>query len=196
MDLNNMSTQTTQVDQKQTNNGQFRSVNELTQRNIETIAEMERSAKAERSPIDKITDLIAAFCGSTTFVWVHIIWFGGWLVLNLMPIKKHFDPFPFSLLTLVVSLESIFLTVFVLISQNQQGVIAERRNHLDLQVNLIAEQENSKMLSMLKDIMDHLGIENSDPEVEVLREETRPDQMAQQIKETIEQTDKPKDAAK
>ncbi len=188
-----MAKRTPPTDPNQTNIDQFRSLGELTQKNIVTIAEMEKAAKADRNFVDKAVNYVARFCGSTTFVWVHITWFGGWITYNLLPIKKHFDPFPFSLLTLMVSLEAIFLTVFVLISQNQQGVIAERRNHLDLQVNIIAEQENSKMLVMLSDIMAHLGIENNDPEIEVLREATNPETMAEQIRQTFEQTNETAD---
>ena len=163
------------------------SVEQLTQRNIETIAEMERAAEAERTNIDRFTDAIAGFCGSMGFVWAHIAWFGGWIALNTLPRAKHIDPCAFALLTLVTSLEAIFLTAFVLISQNRQGIIAERRNHLDLQINLLAEQENSKMMAMLSDVMSHLGIVAKDPEADVLQEATRPEEMAQQIKQTIEQ---------
>ena len=91
------------------------------------------------------------------------------------PYIKHIDPFPFQFLTLVVSLEAIFLTTFIMISQNRQGRIAERRNHLDLQINLLAEQENSKMLAMLDAIMEHLGIKDTDPDVRILEEATQPD---------------------
>jgi uncharacterized membrane protein len=165
-----------------------RDFEELTQRNIQSIAELERVAQAERTKMDRITDGIAGFCGSIASVWVHIAWFGGWIVLNSFPGVKHIDPFPFAFLTFVTSLEAIFLTTFVLISQNRQGLIAERRNHLDLQINMISEQENSKMLQMLDEIRQSLGVSRADPEVNALQEQTRPEQMAQQIKETIEES--------
>ena len=84
-----------------------------------------------------------------TFVWVHVIWFGGWILLNSIPGIPHFDPFPFTFLTLIVSLEAIFLSTFILISQNLETRISERRSHLDLQLNMLSEQENTKMIAIL-----------------------------------------------
>ena len=122
------------------------------------------------------------------FVYVHIVWFGLWVLSNapFMPKAFRFDPFPFQFLTLVVSLEAIFLSTFILISQNRQGHMSERRNHLDLQINLLSEQENSKMLMMLESIQQKLGIEDTDPEVHILEEATQPEMMAAQIERIIE----------
>ena len=86
--------------------------------------------------------MIANFCGSMTFVWIHVGWFGGWIVINAAT-RFQFDPFPFTFLTLVVSLEAIFLSTFILISQNQETRMTERRNHLDLQINMLAEKEDT-----------------------------------------------------
>src|SRR5689334_10440728 len=149
------------------------SVDELTARNIQTIAALEEEASKKRTRTDVIADVIAGFCGSMTFVWVHILWFGLWILINTFPsVPKnwHFDPFPFQFLTLTVSLEAIFLTTFIMISQNRQGQIADRRNYLDLQINLLAEQENSKLLAMMEAIMQHLNIPGDDREVRILEE--------------------------
>lgn len=162
------------------------SAEELTRNNVETISKLEHAASAKRTRGDVIADTIAGFCGRMIFVWVHIVWFGIWIPVNTLPHIKHFDPFPFQFLTLVVSLEAIFLTTFVMISQNRQGKIADRRNHLDLQINLLAEQENSKMLSMLEAIMKHLDVPEEDPEVRILEEVTRPDKMMEQIQQVME----------
>jgi uncharacterized membrane protein len=162
------------------------SAEELTRNNIEAISKLEHAASAKRTRGDVIADTIADFCGRMTFVWVHIAWFGIWIPINTLPHIKHFDPFPFQFLTLVVSLEAIFLTTFVMISQNRQGRIADRRNHLDLQINLLAEQENSKMLAMLEAIMTHLDVPEDDPEVRILEEATRPDMMMEQIQQVME----------
>ncbi|MCW3100750.1 MAG: hypothetical protein JWL77_6368 [Chthonomonadaceae bacterium] len=159
---------------------------ELTRNNVEAISKLEHAASAKRTRGDVIADVIANFCGRITFVWVHIAWFGLWIPINTLPHIKHFDPFPFQFLTLVVSLEAIFLTTFVMISQNRQGKIADRRNHLDLQINLLAEQENSKMLAMLEAIMQHLNVPEEDPEVRILEEVTRPDKMMEQIQQVME----------
>jgi uncharacterized membrane protein len=159
-----------------------RSVDELTQRNVEIIRNLEEAAKRERSPSDVVAEAIANFCGSMKFVWVHIFWFGGWVFINVIPGIKHLDPFPFNFLTLVVSLEAIFLSTFILISQNHDTRISERRNHLDLQINLLSEQENTKMIAMLQAIAEKVGADWShDPHLEALVEETAPERVAQQI---------------
>src|SRR5690348_13943159 len=101
---------------RQRRNGQ--SVQELTRQNVAKVSELEESARDQRTPTDRIAEAIARFCGSMTFVWVHVIWFGGWILLNLIPGLHHVDPFPFTFLTLIVSLEAIFLSTFILISQN------------------------------------------------------------------------------
>jgi uncharacterized membrane protein len=167
-------------------------VAELTQRNITTIATLETAANARRTKTDVIADAIAAFCGSMRFVWVHIAWFGFWLGVNtlaIFPKRWRFDPFPFQFLTLIVSLEAIFLSTFILISQNRQALTAERRNHLDLQINLLSEQENSKMLAMMEAMMKHMGLPDTDPEVHILEEATQPGKLVEQIEQTIEHSE-------
>ena len=161
---------------------------DLTRRNIETIARLDKAAQNERTAADCVADAVAAFCGNMKFVWVHIVWFGLWILAGTLSGIKHFDPYPFQFLTLVVSLEAIFLTTFVMISQNRQSRTADRRNHLDLQINLLAEQENSKMLSMLAAILEHLGIEDTDPDAHTMEEATQPDKLVRQIENIIEKS--------
>ena len=159
-----------------------RSVDDLTQRNVELIRQLEESAKRERTRSDLIAGAIANFCGSMTFVWVHVVWFGAWVVINSTPGIRHLDPFPFTFLTLVVSLEAIFLSTFILISQNHDTKISERRNHLDLQINLLSEQENTKMIIMLQAIAATVGAEiDQDPHLRALSEETEPGKLVRQI---------------
>ncbi len=158
------------------------SADDLMQRNVELICKLEESAKQERTRTDLIAEGIARFCGSMTFVWVHVVWFGGWIVINLLPRLPHVDPFPFTFLTLVVSLEAIFLSTFILISQNHDTRISERRNHLDLQINLLSEQENTKMIAMLQAIAAKVGAEvDEDPHLQALSEETEPEKLVRQI---------------
>ena len=163
------------------------SVDELTQRNIEAVRQLEEAAKEERTASDRVAEVIAKFCGSMTFVWVHVVWFGIWVLINVMPGLPHIDPFPFTFLTLVVSLEAIFLSTFILISQNHDTKISERRNHLDLQINLLSEQENTQMLTMLRAIAEKVGVDLSrDDQVRAMSEETKPQQLVKQIKEREE----------
>ena len=160
------------------------SFEQLTQRNIEVVRKLEEAANEQRTTSDHIARMIARFCGSMTFVWVHVIGFGGWIALNLVPGVKHIDPFPFTFLTFIVSLEAIFLSTFILISQNQDTRISERRNHLDLQINLLSEQENTKMLMMLQVIAEKLGAEiEPDEDVTVLAQDTELEKVVAQIEE-------------
>lgn len=162
------------------------SVDDLTQRNVEAILQLEEAAKNQRTRSELIAESIARFCGSMRFVWVHVFWFSAWIFINLMPGIKHIDPFPFTFLTLVVSLEAIFLSTFILISQNHDTQISERRNHLDLQINLLSEQENTKMIEMLTAIAEKVGADVHDPHLEQLRQETQPEKLAEQIEQREE----------
>jgi uncharacterized membrane protein len=160
-------------------------VDQLTERNVSLIAQLDDAAKAKRSFTDRVVDQITGFCGRMAFVWVHVVWFSIWITLNLTH-KVSFDPYPFNLLTLTVSLEAIFLSTFILISQNRQGRLSERRSHLDLQINLLSEQENTKMLTMLVAIQKHLGIHDKQPDTKILLESTEPQKMVEQIETLIE----------
>lgn len=150
-------------------------LSEIVEENIKTIADIEQAAHNLRTPVDKIADKIAGYCGSLTFLWVHCILFLGWLIINWLPQFKttlRFDAPPFGILILVVSLESIFLSAFILISQNRQQKLAEQRNHLDLQINLLAEQESSHIIVMLTSILKHHGIILPDGDTMALQSQT------------------------
>ncbi|CAN5561413.1 DUF1003 domain-containing protein [soil metagenome] len=156
---------------------------ELTDRNIRAMLQLENAAKANRCRSDIVADAVAQFCGTMTFVWVHVVLFTAWILLNTLPEVRHVDPFPFTFLTLMVSLEAIFLSAFILVSQNLETRATERRNQLDLQINLLTEQENTKILQMLEKISTKLGIDMSDedPSLQMLEKATRPDQLVDQI---------------
>jgi uncharacterized membrane protein len=164
-------------------------VEELTETNVKTILQLEATAKDNQTISERLAEKIASFCGSMTFVWLHVILFGSWILINSLPGFNHFDGFPFTFLTLVVSLEAIFLSTFILISQNQETSLTERRNHLDLQINLLTEQENTKMLQILKQISEKLGVEvDDDPTVQILEQATRPEKLVEQIMQATEQS--------
>ena len=162
-------------------------VDQLTERNVSTIAELEKAAHARQTFTDVVADRITRFCGSMTFVWVHVVWFVGWIVGNTALPIQPIDPYPFSFLTLVVSLEAIFLSTFIMISENRKSRIDERRSHLDLQINLLAEQENTKMLTLLEALARKMGVDpKEDPDIEVLEQATRPEKLVEQIDASIE----------
>jgi uncharacterized membrane protein len=126
--------------------------------NVETIAKLEADAASNQGPLHRVSSRISRFTGSAWFVVSHVAWFGGWVAANMMT-PHPVDPYPFTFLTFLVSLEAIFLSSFVLISQNQMEQQAHRRAALDLQINLLAEKEMTKVLSGVMAIGAYLGIE-------------------------------------
>jgi uncharacterized membrane protein len=158
------------------------SADDLTEKNVRAIVELERAAKRNRSVSQRVAHSVAAFCGTMAFFWIHVAWFAGWILFNTVHGVRHLDPFPFTFLTLLVSLEAIFLSTFILISQNEETRLAERRNALDLQINLLTEQENTKMLQMLAAIGARLKVRfDDDPALSVLEQATHPKKLAEQI---------------
>jgi uncharacterized membrane protein len=166
-----------------------RSVATHLERNVKAIAKLERNAIQERSPADRLSDGITWVAGSAGFVMAHIVFFTVWITLNVGLIRSVpiFDPYPFSFLTLVVSLEAIFLAIFVLMSQNRAARLADRRAHLDLQVDLLAERELTVMLHMLralcakeKVVLDDVGTDVND-----LLEETDVNELASNLDEKL-----------
>jgi uncharacterized membrane protein len=158
------------------------SVEALLKSNVEAIRRLDVKALRPQSTTDRLAARIERFAGSPAFIWLHVAWFAAWIVANTVAPTRHFDPFPFTFLTLVVSLEAIFLSAFILMSQNVASMVSERRNQLDLQINLLAEQENTKLLKLLVQIGKHLGVQDcEDPDVKVLEKATRPEQLATQI---------------
>ena len=157
---------------------------DLTRENVQAMHRLDELAIQKRSTADRVAEFVARFCGSIAFVWIHAILFTAWIVWNVMPGLPHFDAYPFTFLTLCVSLEAIFLSSFILISQNYEMRISDRRSRLDLQINLLAEQENTKMLQMLSRISKKLGMgDEDDPEIRALEEATRPETLARQIED-------------
>ena len=171
-------------------------VSEITRENVRTVKELEQLAVANPSFADRTASFVARFCGSIHFVWVHAVVFGGWIAVNAFPGLPHWDPYPFTFLTMWASMESIFIAAFILISQNYAMRLSERRAQLDLQVNLLAEQEATKTLRMLDAIAKQVGAQvGNDPEVEALAQATKLDSLARQIDETQRDEEHAEDAA-
>jgi len=158
-------------------------LNQVIERNIRTIIHLRTKAAHERSLQSQIADAITSFSGRMIFAYVHIIWFGIWILLNTGSFGMHpFDPYPYGLLTMVVSLEAIFLSTFVLISQNRLGEETERRADLDLHIGLLTEHELTRVLQMLDAIQDKLGIvDHENSELADLEMETKPEDVLAEI---------------
>ncbi|MEH2424018.1 MAG: DUF1003 domain-containing protein [Nostoc sp.] len=158
-------------------------LSKVIERNIRTIIRLRVKAANKRNLQDRIADVITSFSGHIVFVYVHIVWFGGWIIVNTGKLGVHpFDPFPYGLLTMIVSLEAIFLSTFVLISQNQLSEESEYRTNLNLQIGLLTEHEVTRVLQMLDAIQDQMGIENDqDSDLADLEMETKPEDVLSEI---------------
>lgn len=159
------------------------------ERNILTIIQLRLKAAAERKLQDKMADAITYFSGRMIFVYVHVVWFGVWILWNDGGLDlPAFDPFPYGLLTMVVSLEAIFLSTFVLISQNRLSEEAERRADLDLHIGLLTEHELTRVLQMLDAIQTKLGInDDENSELADLEMETKPEDVLAEIERLHQQ---------
>jgi uncharacterized membrane protein len=155
-------------------------------KNIQAIAALERDALHGRTAIDRLTDAVTHAAGSAGFVVLHAIAFTAWIVFNSMS-AGPVDPYPYSLLTLAVSLEAIFLSVFVLMSQNRMTRQADKRAHLDLQVDLLAEQELTAILRMVHALCKQAGVKVKvrDVQVEQLLQQTDIHRIAVDVDEEL-----------
>ncbi len=145
-------------------------------RNITNLVEMRQRAARERSTQDRIADAITGFTGSMTFVALHAVLFGVWILVNLgrVPLVQPFDP-TFVVLAMVASVEAIFLSTFVLISQNRMMVGADKRAELDLQISLLAEHEISQAVALLDAIAERLGVKHGpDAAIEDAKQDVNP----------------------
>ncbi len=118
----------------------------------------------KESYVDRYADFLRDSFGTVWFLIINAVIFLGWILLNagLIPDVKVFDPFPYGLLTTIVSLEAIFLSIIVLISQNRTSKLDELREELDLEINIKAEEEITRIINMLDEIHDHLGLPPGD----------------------------------
>jgi uncharacterized membrane protein len=138
-----------------------------TEQNVRTIADLERRSARERRWSEAVSDRISAVAGSLSFVALHVALFAWWAAWNsLGPRDLRFDPYPYGLLTLIVSLEGVLIATFVLISQNRMSQMSERRDHLHLQVALLSEQEQTLTLRLLRRIADRLEVQPENEEQE------------------------------
>jgi uncharacterized membrane protein len=157
------------------------------QRNVETVARLEQAAQTARTLKDRVIGALTSFVGSLPFLYVHLFWFALWVAWNgRAGPRRPFDPFPFPLLTMVLAMETILLSTLVLISQNRQQRLADRRAHLDLQINLLAEQEITKVLEMLEEVQKRLGLADHDPEVAALKQAVKPEELMEQIEQQVD----------
>ena len=155
----------------------------IIEQNIDAILELRTRALEARSLEERISDGITDFSGRMVFLYVHAVWFAVWIAVNLRIFGlKPFDPYPFGLLTMIVSLEAIFLATFVLISQNRMAAEADHRADLDLQINLLTEHEITRVIRMLDAIGRKLEVEiELDEELLQLERNVEPQEVMQEM---------------
>jgi uncharacterized membrane protein len=159
-------------------------------KNIQDIIDLERQTRGNRSRLDRVTDTVIVLASSPAFIVAHVLWFMLWLGFNSFSSQK-FDPYPFSLLTLSVSLEAIVLTGFVLMAQGRMTRQADKRAHLDLQINLLAEQELTAILKMQCLLAESAGIDltSVDPRLDQLRSRTDVPRLAAALESELASVD-------
>lgn len=161
----------------------------IVERNIAALIERRQQEEKSRRSHDKIADAVTRFTGSMRFVLIHIIGFGLWIVINLgwTPLEP-FDP-TFVVLAMIASVEAIFLSTFVLITQNRMQALADRRADLDLQISLLAEHEVTQLLQITAAIAEHLGLHiNDHAELTELKRDIRPEHVLDKIAEAERQS--------
>jgi uncharacterized membrane protein len=143
--------------QSSTKNEDSSSLSSSLRRNIETLRARRQQELDAASREEKIANAITNFTGSMRFVYLHVAIYGVWLAANLIPGIPHFDP-TFVVLAMVASVEAIFLSTFVLISQNRAMNMTNKRDDLDLHINLLAEHELTRLIVMVADIAEKLDV--------------------------------------
>ena len=155
-------------------------------RNIEALVRRRNQERQSQSWEARIADAITGFAGSMLFVYLHLAIFGLWIVINLhwIPGIPAFDE-TFVILAMVASVEAIFLSTFVLITQNRMATDADKRADLDLQISLLAEHELTKMATLLSAIADKQGVRTEvDAELEEIKKDVAPEAVLDKIEST------------
>jgi uncharacterized membrane protein len=164
------------------------SLHELTQRNVELIGHMEKASEAHRTFGERAADVFAATVGSWTFLAIQSVLLGAWIAVNLVAWAYQWDPYPFILLNLVLSFQAAYAAPIIMMSQNRQARLSERRNHLDLQINLLAEQETTEILRLLRKLCVKSGVSlDGEADVKAMTQAMHPQELIEQIRQLVEQ---------
>ena len=161
------------------------SLNSALERNIAALQQRRRAEIANAALEERIANAITGFTGSMRFVYLHLILYGFWIFANVGWLGlPRWDP-TFVVLAMIASVEAIFLSTFVLISQNRMAAVADKRAELDLQISLLAEHEVTKLVAMVAEIGNRLGIDSAGGEdVEELKRNVAPEAVLDAIDET------------
>jgi uncharacterized membrane protein len=162
------------------------SVLDVVQRNIDSLLEHERRAFEQLPFQERLAERITRAAGSAWFLYANVLFFAVWIVINLGFFgMKPFDPYPYGLLTMIVSLEAIILAIFVLVSQNRMQMESDRRAELDVQVNLLTEYEITQVLKLTVAIARKLECTAGfDAETEALMKDIQPEEVLKHIEQS------------
>lgn len=158
------------------------------ERNIHALLEHRQQEERRRSRTAKAADAITRFVGSMAFVYLHLVLVAVWVAINLrwLPLPR-FDP-TFVILATFASVEAIFLSTFVLITQNRMAEVADRRADLDVQISLLSEHEVTRIIKLVGAIAEKLGVEEGrSPDLDELKQDVRPEQVLDRIEEREEE---------
>ena len=147
----------------------FSSPEENVDRRRKAIISFKAKEDAKRTVAEKLADWLTSKLGSVVFLCLNAVWFTAWILINTgkIPGIEPFDPYPFGFLTMVVSLEAIFLAIIVLISQNREARVAELREEIELQVSTISEGELTKLIKLVAILLEKQGVKiDEDPELQ------------------------------
>lgn len=159
----------------------------VVERNIRAILARRQMDERAKATDKKVADAITRFTGSMAFVYIHLVLFGAWIVINLgwTPLPR-FDP-SFVVLAMAASVEAIFLSTFVLISQNRMQQLADKRADLDLQVSLLAEHEITQLVALVTEMARRMGLEQArDPELDELAQDVAPEKVLDEMEHHAE----------
>lgn len=161
-------------------------------RNVQAIVDLEKKALEERKNFSRLSEVVSNLAASPAFIAGHCIVFGVWIIVNTTSFA--FDRRPFDLLNLILAFEALLLTSVVLIAQRDMKRIADMRGHLDLQVNILAEQELTAILALLNRICRRIGIDpkTAEPDVEQFAQDTDLRTIATVLEKTLEDNSTPR----
>jgi uncharacterized membrane protein len=160
-----------------------RDLSSALRRNIEALRDRRKQEMRAATREEKLADAITAFTGSMRFVYLHLAVYGAWIAWNLIPGIPHFDP-TFVILAMAASVEAIFLSTFVLISQNRARAATDKRDDLDLHINLLAEYELTRLIEMTSAIAQKLDVRTgAEHEVAEITKDVTPDALLSEIEQ-------------
>jgi uncharacterized membrane protein len=170
---------------------------EVVVRNINALLNRSQEEEKRKTRGERIADAITGFTGSMTFVYIHLIIFGIWIIWNLGWLGlKPFDP-SFVVLAMIASVEAIFLSTFVLISQNRMNAQADKRAELNLQVNLLAEHEITRLIQLVTAMAKKMDIpESYDAEIDILAKDVQPEKVLETMEKHTKEAELRKNSGK